>query len=293
VDIELLRRQYHGLEELAVNLTSREWYAPAAVPGWSVIDVYSHLIGVELTLEGQPLPLSGRDVATLRRLAALEHVVNDRGLANEIWIESLSDLTPGDVLERFRRVTTSRLDTLSALSPDELDNPVRSRTGHSPDDGEQPVSLRQVLRTRLLDAWMHEQDIREGLGRPGHEHGPCPRAVLDEAVRLLAPALAARIDPAPGVTIAITLTGPLAGRIQLRATPDRPGSLIVVSDLSGAITEGAPDIDATTAISLPSRLFLRLIGGRNTSLSARLGVIEAAGDLDLADRVVTSLAVTT
>jgi hypothetical protein len=43
---------------------------------------------------------------------------------------------------------------------------------------------------------------------------------------------------------------------------------------------------------MSSILFMRLAGGRQASLSSRHGGIDFSGDLDLARRVVTSLAFT-
>ena len=35
-----------------------------------------------------------------------------------------------------------------------------------------PDTYGRFMRIRVMDMWMHEQDIREAVGRPGHERGP-------------------------------------------------------------------------------------------------------------------------
>ena len=46
-----------------------------------------------------------------------------------------------------------------------------------------PESYGRFMRVRLFDCWMHEQDIRDGLGLPSSDaelSGPAPRLSLDE-----------------------------------------------------------------------------------------------------------------
>ena len=36
------------------------------------------------------------------------------------------------------------------------------------------------MRIRVFDCWLHEQDIRDAVGRPGGEDGPAASVALDE-----------------------------------------------------------------------------------------------------------------
>jgi uncharacterized protein (TIGR03083 family) len=263
--VQLLRSQFKSLDYLGSSLTPKEWHSPASLPGWVVFDVYAHIIGTELMLDGRDVPAVAVDVS------ALDHVRNEIGVLNETWIESLSYLSPGDMLERFRRVTTSRLRSLEAMTQREFDADCQTPAG--------PASFGRFMQMRVFDCWMHEQDIREGLGRPGHESGPCARAAVDEVVRAMGLIVGKKAGAPPGSSVTIELTGPV--RQTIHVSVDQRAE--VVDALTGP---------ASATVSMSSILFMRLAGGRQASLSSRHGGIDLSGDLDLARRVVTSLAFT-
>ena len=266
--------RFEALDQLGASLTDREWYAPSAVTAWSVLDVYAHLIGAESALEGYELPYCRVDVA------GLDHVTNRQGVENETWIESLSHLKPPALLDRFRRITTARLRTIAALPATALEAPADSPLG--------PVTLRRQLQIRLFDLWMHEQDVREGLGRPGNPAGTGAEDALDEVVRRLGPALAGRVAVPDGTTVWIDLTGPLERRLQLVAGAGQWR----VTGADRPDPAGGHRPQPAARITLSSSLFLRLAGGRIDVLSPRLGAIDFDGDLDLATAVATGLTVT-
>ncbi len=263
--VELLRSQFKSLDYLGSSLTIAEWHASASLPGWSVFDIYAHIIGAESMLEGDRLPDVPVDVGEL------SHVHNDIGKLNETWVESLVDLGPAAMLDRFRQVTASRLRSLAAMTQRQFDADVPTPVG--------PAPYGRFMQIRLFDCWMHEQDIREGLGRPGHESGPCARAAVEEAILAMGYIIGKKASAPAGTSVTIELTGPVRRKIHVLVE----ARARIVDELPGP---------ATTVVSLSSSLFMRLAGGRAQNLSTRLGGIAFHGDLDLARRVVTNLTFT-
>ena len=47
-----------------------------------------------------------------------------------------------------------------------------------------PDTYGRFMRVRIFDCWMHEQDIRRAVGRPGHVEGPAVDRVPLFAVRV-------------------------------------------------------------------------------------------------------------
>src|SRR5262245_61833893 len=89
----------------------RRWDLATDLPGWSVKDLYSHMIGTESTLAGLPAPeIDVPDAPHLR---------NDVGRMNEQWVERFRPESGAAVLATFREITGARLDALRALTPDE------------------------------------------------------------------------------------------------------------------------------------------------------------------------------
>ena len=81
-----------------------------------------------------------------------------------------------------------------------------------------PDSYGRFMRVRVFDCWMHEQDIRDGVGRPASEAdlaGPAARLTLDEMVTSMG-FVVGKLGKAPdGSRVAIELTGPLARTIRV------------------------------------------------------------------------------
>ncbi len=263
--VKLLETQYNSLSDLGASLSARDWHQPASLPGWDVLDVYAHLIGAESMLTGVELPRPTIDVA------ALAHVHNDVGIRNEIWVEALSGLDPDEMLARFREVTAKRLYDLRGMTGDEYGSEVDTPDGTFP--------YWRVLQIRQFDSWMHEQDIREALIRPGNESGRCAEAAVDEAERVLPAIVEASVPADTETAVAIRLTGPVYRTIGLRVR-DRAE---LVRDLP---------TEPTVQITLSSSLLMRLIGGRVANLAPRLGGLDFGGDLVVAGRIVANLAVT-
>ncbi|MEM7341207.1 MAG: maleylpyruvate isomerase family mycothiol-dependent enzyme [Actinomycetota bacterium] len=259
---ELLSMQFESLDDLGSELSIPEWYAKSSLPGWAVLDVYSHIIGTESMLEGEELPNVPVDVS------ALGHVHNDVGQFNEAWIEALADLDPPALLDRYRSITKQRLASLQAMDPAEFEAETLTPIG--------PAPYWRFMQIRVFDCWMHEQDVREATGHSGHEAGPCAEASVDEVERALGYIVGKKAKLSDGTGLTIQLTGPVERTIH-----------VLVDGRAGVVPAlpGPP----SAKISMTSSLFMRLVGGRTDFLSSRLGEMDFAGDLGVAQKVVTNL----
>ena len=111
----------------------------------------------------------------------------------------------------------------------------------------------RFMRIRVFDCWLHEQDIRDAVGRPGGDVGTAVELALDEAAAVMGFVVGKRAAAPPGSRVAFDLTGPTARRIFVEVgTEERPRAA-VVDELS------APP---TVALWMPTGVFVRLAGGR-------------------------------
>ena len=204
---EVLRLQFKSLDDLGSNLTQREWHAPAALPGWVVFDVYAHIIGTESSLEGEGLPDVQLDVASF------DHVRNDIGTFNETWIEALTNLDSKAMMGRFRSIAAKRLASLAAMSDEEFEAETPTPVG--------PAPYWRFMQIRVFDCWMHEQDIRVALGRPGHERGPCAQAAINEVEQSLGYIVGKRVGAVDGSSVTFELTGPVERVVNVLVTDGR------------------------------------------------------------------------
>ena len=256
--------EWAAIDALLTSLRPEEWVRPTPLPGWDVQDTVAHIIGTEAMLAGDEMPTVTRDVK------GLSHVRNDIAAANEVWVESLRGTEPAAVLDRFRSVTSRRAAALAAMTQDDFDAPSWTPVGKS--------TYGRFMQIRLFDCWLHEQDIRDGVDRPGHEDGSAAEASVDEIERALGFVVGKRAAAPDGAAVTIELTGPVARAIHVVVD----GRAQVVREL---------DRPATAVLRLGSGLFVRLAGGR-IDPGAHLDEIATEGDVDLAGRVVDNLAFT-
>jgi uncharacterized protein (TIGR03083 family) len=250
---------WDSLDRLLTGLSEQQWRTPTPLPGWCVHDVVAHLIGTESVLQGLSAPDADVDVS------ALGHVRNDVGIANERWVRHLSAESGAELLERFRSITADRRRRLTDMSVDDWNAPTLTPVG--------PESYGRFMRVRLFDCWMHEQDIRDGLGRPSSDaelSGLAGRLALDEIAATMG-YVVGKLGQAPdGSRVAIELTGPLTRTIRV----DVDGRAQVVDDFGGS--------DPTSTIRLDGLLFTRLAGGRTDDATG----VEFSGDTEVGARIV-------
>jgi uncharacterized protein (TIGR03083 family) len=259
-----LDQVWNSLATVGVGLGDAEWDAPTSCPGWPVSAQYAHVVGTESMLLGRPSP----EVIPDRP----DHVRNDIGTFNEAWIISLASESRESVLARFADVTSARRAALAAMG--EQDFAADSWTPIGPSD------YRRFMQIRVFDCWVHEQDVRFAVERPGHEIGPVVEQSVDEIVRALGYIVGKKAGAGAGSLVRISLTGPLERDIEVAVVDGRARVIDAV--------DGLP----TTTLALSSTAFTRLACGRVDAaavLAGDFGGVTIAGDRDFGERIVTSL----
>jgi uncharacterized protein (TIGR03083 family) len=208
--------------------------APTPCPGWSVQDVLSHLLGFEMMLQGSPVPAFDA--------AWPANVHNPIGEINEAFVHAHRRDAGIDVLNQFREVGAQSLRRLR-----DLDDDAWEKVGWSP-EGEKPYHRFQ--ETRVLDSWIHLQDIRDALLEPADDHGVAEEIVVNRFESALPYVLGKKMKAPEGTTMTINLTGRLARTIVLEI---RDGRAVVLST-----SDDVPDVELTTPIAV----FWRRAAGR-------------------------------
>lgn len=256
--------QWASIDELLGSLPEADWATPSALPGWTVHDLVAHLIGTESMLLGKDTPPSDDDVSSL------PHVHNDIAAFNERWVLAIRALTPKQALAEYRDVIAQRTAALAAMTQDDFDAPSWTPVGQG--------TYGRFMQIRLFDCWLHEQDIRDAVGRPGHEAGPCAEVAIDEVMGAIGYLVGKRAGAPDGSSVTIELTGPVRRSVHVAVD----GRAKVVAELPGP---------ATTTVRLGSGLFARLAGGR-VSPDDHLAEVDIQGDADLGRQLVRNLAFT-
>jgi uncharacterized protein (TIGR03083 family) len=249
---------------LLAELDEDEWTTSTGLPGWDVRSVVAHVIGTESMLLGEPTPADEIDPAEYA------HVRNDMGRLNEAWVASMRDASPSELQQRFADHAGRRLGGLRAMDSDAWGG-----------EGVTPVgrdTYGRFMRIRVFDCWVHEQDVRDAVGRPGHESGPAVETVLDEMSTALGYVVGKQAGAPAGSRITFELTGDSGRTIHVEV-----GERAAVVDELG----GAP----TVTITMPTGVFTRLAAGR-MAVDAVRDLITIDGDTELGERILANLTYT-
>jgi uncharacterized protein (TIGR03083 family) len=264
--IEALREEWSSIGELLHALSDDDWSKPSPLPGWDVRDNVAHIIGTESMLAGEQPP----DVVVDRETAT--HVRNDIGAFNEAWVEAMRGSSPTEVIARFEEVTAGRLVRLEGMTHQEWDAESFTPAGKD--------SYGRFMQIRVFDCWLHEQDIRDAVGRPGNETGLPLEVTLDEMTTALGFVVGkkAGVEAGKSVTFALTDGGAVVREIHVEVGE----RAAVVPSLPGP---------ATTTITMPVGVMTRRCAGRVAPDELRDEIL-VEGDAEIAERVLANQAYT-
>jgi uncharacterized protein (TIGR03083 family) len=262
--VDLLRREFSAIDELCASLTPDQWKVATCLPGWSVQDAVSHIVGTESMLAGVQTPTAAVGPNP-------DHVKNPVAEVNETWVASMRPLSGAELLARYREITAKRLDSLDAMTQEDFDGP--SWTPAGPDE-----TYGRFMRIRHFDCFMHEQDIRGPVGAPLRSDPAAIESSLEEVETSLGYIVGRRASMPEGARVRIDLTGPV----------ERSYLVLVEGRARGVDAFDGPP---TVGIELPAMLFLRLTGGRSDA-NPGPDEIRTSGDRALAEQLASNLAFT-
>lgn len=257
--VAALGEVWASLGELLGELSDDEWRLASPLPGWTVQDNVAHIIGTEAMLSGEP----GPDLEIDR--TANDHVRNDIGAFNEQWVEALRAVPPNEVLSRFRETTGARLSALEHMSDDEWNAESFTPAGKD--------TYGRFMQIRVFDCWLHEQDIRDAVGRPGHEQGIAVDVTLDEMATALGFVVGKKAGATTGQSVTFALTD---GGSVVRELHVEVGERAAVVP----VLQGSP----TVVLTMPVGVMTRRSAGR-VGPDDLLDQVVIHGDLELASKI--------
>lgn len=258
--IDTLDATFRTLSSLGAQLDEAAWKSATDCPGWTVQDHLSHLIGIERMLEGLP----GADAEP----GPSPHVKNPIGEMNEREVEARRGRTGADVLAEWDAIAARRTATLRAADDAYFAQETMTPTG--------PGTIADFLHIRVLDCWVHEQDMRRATGHPGNLAGPAAEHTIDRLIRTIPIVVGKRAGAPEGATVVLRLTGPVE-----RTIP------VTVVDGRAKVVEAVP-AGVAAVVSMDSEAFVVLATGR-ADAATLAGRWTLDGDQSLGEAVVSNL----
>ena len=191
---------------IAETLDDDDWYRASLCPGWTNGDVVAHVVDLEARLLGE---VSDHEPAW----ADLPHTATSESKQTEIGVDARRGLSAEQVRSDLRRVITSRHQALLA-GPQDPATLVPHPLGFE-------LPLARLLQMRTLDSWIHEQDIRAVIGRPGNLGSRGAQSTADQLLSGLPMIWGKRVSAPSGATLVVHVTGPGVIRdVAVRMEPD-------------------------------------------------------------------------
>ena len=260
--VDMMEHVWSSISDLCDSLTEAEWKTLTDCPAWSVQDQVSHMSGSENGILGNPDPD--------HTPADVSHTRSDQGRYNEMIVDYRRSWTGQQVLDEFRTNTAERIAFLRSRTDEDLAAEMQTPIG--------PAPMTEFLSIRIMDAWVHEQDIRRALNRPGHMDSPAAAQSLNRIIRAM-PFVAARRAQAPdGTTVVLEVSGPSGRSCSIGVEGGRGGEL-----------EQAPD-SPTVRIALDAETFTCLGCGRwDPDEVIGAGKVSIEGDSALGETIVRQM----
>ncbi len=262
--VDALDTTWGSIDRLVRAQPPEGYEALTPCPGWSVKDVLSHLLGFERMLHGEAVPTYHGEWP--------EYVHNPIGEFNEAFVQANRDRPGLEILDDLHVQCARSIAALRAL-----DDAGWEKVGWSP-EGERPYHRFQ--ETRVVDSWIHLQDIRDALLQPEDDHGPGEEIVVNRFESALPYVIGKRMKSPDGTLVRVNLSGRLA----------RSVSIGVVDGRAVPVAESA---DAPTLeLSTPVALFWRRAAGRISAAAfLAASATDVRGDHAMANALAASLVI--
>ena len=247
--------------DLLEQVPEEAWTTPTDLAGWDVKAVAAHTAHLEGILAGNPEETA--------EVGEPPHVTGLMGLYTEIGVVNRREASADAIINEIREVVTKRHTALLADPPTDGDAKPEVIFGGV------PWTWRTLLRNRPLDVWMHEQDVRRAVGRPGGMDTAPAKHTAEYLAESLGYVLGKKVGAPTGTSVVLDMEGsePFAFEIDENGRGQRVG----------------PPEEPTATLRMDRESFIRLAGGR---CAAEPGRVTVDGDRELGQRVLDHLATT-
>ena len=246
------------------SLDESDWSRPTDLPGWEVKGVAAHLAHLESELAGvkqKRVELPERD-----------HYTAPTSTYTELGLVAREDMSGAEITDELEQCARSRHEQLLA------DPPTDGKADPPRTPGKIGWNWETLLSNRVVDVWMHDQDIRRAVGRPGAMNTPGAAHTIATFTRSFPYAVGKRVAPPAGTTVVLDVTG--VSPVHLAVEVDESGRAVPV-------TTDPPE--ATVSLRMDVETFVILAGGRRPAAEL---TVEIEGDEELGHRILEALAVT-
>ena len=262
--VEIWKGAVDDVVALLRDLEDDDWARPTDLAGWDVRAVAAHLAHIESELSGVEQPKV--------TVPELDHLTAPSALYTEAGLIARDSLSNSEIVDELVHVVGIRLEQLRSDPPTDAsaDPPITP--------GGMPWDWETMLRNRPLDVWMHEQDIRRAVARPGGLNTEAAAHTAMVFTMSFPFSVGKKVSPPAGTTVVLDVSG---------VTPVHLA--VEMNDSGRCVPMGSDPSSPTVALEMDLETFAILGGGRRSADQVTVGI---TGDEDLGRRVLDAMAVT-
>jgi uncharacterized protein (TIGR03083 family) len=253
---------------LLSDLTVEQWRLPTDLPEWTVHDVAAHLAHIESVLCGARQPAGEPDPEGAGRTQSR----NPTGAWTGVGVAARRAHTGRQIVEELVHASDARLAVLRG------DPPTDGSASPPITPGGLPWDWETLLSNRVVDMWMHLQDIRRAVGRPGGLDTPAAAHTAAVFARAFPYCVGKRVAPPSGTTVELAVSG--RAPVHLAVEVDERGRAVPMTDRPAS---------PTVRLGMDLEAFAILGGGRRPPGAVDVVV---SGDAVLGREVLAAMAVT-
>ena len=248
-----------SINTLLPTLLESDWSVSTDCPGWTVKDVAAHLAHLENELA------TGKVATASPSMTVMSSNYTNAG------VKARSGRTPAELCAEFADAVSAREHMLQTL-PDDPQSLAPATPGGI------NWSWDTLLRNRAIDLWVHEQDIRRAVGKPGGLDSTGAQVTTTTFKMAMPFVIGKKVRPTPGSTVGWHVTGEIAFDLVVAVGED--GRAQPVESIDG---------EPQALLTMASESFTVLGAGRRTAAQLEVRI---DGDRELATAVLSSMAVT-
>ncbi|HYJ70196.1 MAG TPA: maleylpyruvate isomerase family mycothiol-dependent enzyme [Nocardioidaceae bacterium] len=256
--VQAWREAADDVQRVGADLTDTNWEQATDCPGWRARDVLAHLVDIEelLTVDDEPDPT--RDVPLSEW--------------TEVGVDQRREVAPAQLLTALDAAVRRRYAYLT-------DNPPTDPKGAPPRvPADRQWDWDTLLRNRAIDMWVHSQDIRRAVGRPGGFDNAGAQVTITTFGLGMPYVLGKKVRPPAGTTVVWDIDG------------THPAHHAVEMSESGrAVPLPEPPAEPSARLGMETETFVVLAAGRRDPKDLDVSV---SGDADLAARVLRGMVLT-
>ena len=262
--IEVWKEAVDDVVALLRGLSADEWRTPTDLAGWDVRAVACHLAHLESELSGvEQAPVE---------VPELEHLTAPSARYTESGVIVRRELTDQEIVDELVEATDRRLKQLR-------DDPPTDPSAMPPvTPGGLPWTWEKALRNRPFDIWMHEQDIRRAIGRPGGLDSAPAAHCLTMLTMSFPVSVGKFVKPPAGTTVVLDVSGVRPVHLAVRMNEEGRASVL-----------DEDPAEPTVGLGMDTESFVILGGGRRPADRLPATV---TGDEELGRRILDALSVT-